>query len=148
MLRISVDCAIEAHKEECPQPLISRVGIQLCGAGPKTPNPGLNRTSACAVKGAEPQWVQIPPTAPRCVQTARHGRTVSDLRRTGNVSGWHWDKWTYKRKRNGERCVVSSRTAEWYQKHGESHVTGRPATESGRGRQPAKAVGKREEGSE
>jgi hypothetical protein len=88
------------------------------------------------------------PTAPRCLQTARYGRTVSDLRRTGNVSGWHLNKRTYKRKRNGERSVDSSRTAEWYQKHGESYVTGRPATELGRGRQPAKAVGKREEGSE
>ena len=73
---------------------------------------------------------------------------MHDLRRTGSVSGWHWSKRTYKRERNGERCVASSRTAEWYLKRGESHVTGQPATEVGRGRQPAKAVGKREEGSE
>jgi hypothetical protein len=79
---------------------------------------------------------------------ARYGRTARDLRRTGSVSGWHWSKQTYKRERNGERSAVSSRTAEKYQKRGESHVTGQPATEVGRGRQPAKAVGKREEGSE
>src|SRR5215472_3281058 len=39
-------------------------------------------------------------------------------------------------------AFASSRTAEQYQKHGESHVTGQPATELGRGRQPAKTVGK------
>ena len=88
------------------------------------------------------------PTAPRCLRTARYGRTVRDLRRTDSVSGWHRSKRTYKRERNGERCAVSRRTAEKYQKRGESHVTGQPATEMGRGRQPAKAVGKREEGSE
>src|SRR6266849_7702302 len=84
------------------------------------------------------------PTAPRCLRTARYGRTVCDLRRTDRVSGWHRSKRAYKRERNGERCAVSSRTAEKYQKHGESHVTGQPATEVGRGRQSAKAVGKRE----
>jgi len=73
---------------------------------------------------------------------------MRDLRRTGIVSGWHRSKQTYKRERNGEQCVASSRTAEQYLKHGESHVTGQPAAEVGRGRQPAKAVGKREEGSE
>jgi len=26
---------------------------------------------------------------------------------------WHRSKWTYKRKRSGERRSVSSRTAEW-----------------------------------
>src|SRR6202163_4362418 len=88
------------------------------------------------------------PTAPRCLRSARYGRTMRDLRRTDRVSGWHRSKRTYKRERNGERCAVSSRTAEKYQKRGESHVTGQPATEMGRGRQPAKAVGKREEGSE
>jgi len=66
------------------------------------------------------------PAAPRCLRTARYGRTVRDLRRTGRVSGWHRSKRTYKRERNGERCTVSSRTAEKYQKHGESHVTGYP----------------------
>ena len=42
---------------------------------------------------------------------------------------WHRSKWTYKRKRSGERRSVSSRTAEWYLKRGESRVTGKPATE-------------------
>ena len=59
------------------------------------------------------------PTAPRCLRTAGYGRTVRDLRRTDSVSGWHRSKRTYKRERNGERCVVSSRTAEKYQKRGE-----------------------------
>jgi hypothetical protein len=49
---------------------------------------------------------------------------VRDLRRTDGVSGWHRSKRTYKRERNGERCAVRSRTAEKYQKRGESHVTG------------------------
>src|SRR6266516_7272099 len=84
------------------------------------------------------------PTAPRCLRTARYGRTRRDLRRTGRVSGWHRSKRTYKRERNGERCAVSSRTAEKYQKRGESHVTGQPATEMGRGRQPTKMAGKKE----
>jgi hypothetical protein len=57
------------------------------------------------------------PAAPRCLRTARYGRTMRDLRRTGRVSGWHWSKRTYKRKRNGERRSVSSRTASWYLKH-------------------------------
>jgi hypothetical protein len=73
---------------------------------------------------------------------------MRDLRRTGSVSGWHRSKRTYKRERNGEQGAASSRTAEWYLKRGESHVTGQPATEVGRGRQPTKAVGEREEGSE
>ncbi len=73
---------------------------------------------------------------------------MRDLRRTGKVSVWQRSKQTYKRERNGERCHASSRTAEQYLKHGESQATGQPATELGRGRQPAKTVGKREEGSE
>src|ERR1019366_2335898 len=36
------------------------------------------------------------PTAPRCLRTARYGRTARDLRRTGRVSGWHRSKQTYK----------------------------------------------------
>ncbi len=88
------------------------------------------------------------PTAPRCLRTARYGRTVRDLGRTGRVSGRHRSKRTYKRERNGERCTVSSRTAEKYQKHGESHVTGQPATEMGRGRQPTKMAGRRKKTSE
>src|SRR6266571_4042060 len=46
------------------------------------------------------------PTAPRCLRTARYGRTRRDLRRTGRVSGWHRSKRTYKRERNGERYAV------------------------------------------
>src|SRR5436309_5995878 len=52
------------------------------------------------------------PTAPRCLRTARYRRTRRDLRRTGRVPEWHWGKRTYKRKQNGERCFVSSRTAK------------------------------------
>jgi hypothetical protein len=70
---------------------------------------------------------------------------MRDLRRTGRVSGWHWSKQTYKRERSGERRSVSSRTAERYLKRGESHATEQSAAEVGRGRQPAKAVGKKEE---
>src|SRR5437867_9419857 len=63
------------------------------------------------------------PTAPRCLRTARYGRTRRDLRRTGRVSGWHRSKRTYKRKRSGERRSASSRTAEQYLKRDESRVT-------------------------
>src|ERR1700726_3254985 len=51
------------------------------------------------------------PTAPRCLRTARYGRTVRDLRRTGRVSGRHRSQRTYKQKRSGERSPVSRRTA-------------------------------------
>jgi hypothetical protein len=51
------------------------------------------------------------PTAPRCLRTARYGRVMRDLRRTGRVSGWHRSKQTYKRERSGERRSVSRRTA-------------------------------------
>jgi hypothetical protein len=91
------------------------------------------------------EGVLIHPPRPRCLWMARYGRTARDLRRTGQVSGWHRSKQTYKRKRSGERGLVSRRTAEWYLKRGESHVTGQPATELGRGRQPAKMVRKRKE---
>ena len=53
------------------------------------------------------------PPAPRCLRTARYGRTMRDLRRTGKVSGWHRGKQTYKHKRSGEPSLVSSRTASW-----------------------------------
>src|SRR5215472_5818090 len=52
------------------------------------------------------------PTAPRCLRTARYGRTTRDLKRAGRVSGWLRSKRTYKRKRNGEPVSVSSRPAE------------------------------------
>src|SRR6266702_4579931 len=77
----------------------------------------------------------------------RHG-TEEQCVTSDSVSGWHRSKRTYKRERNGERCAVSSRTAEKYQKRGESHVTGQPATEMGRGRQPTKMAGKKEKTSE
>src|ERR1700680_604132 len=51
------------------------------------------------------------PTAPRCLQMARYGRVMRDLRRTGRVPGWHRGKQTYKRERGGERRSVSRRTA-------------------------------------
>jgi len=53
-----------------------------------------------------------PPTVPRCLRTARYGRSGRDPRRTPMVSGWRWDKGPYKRKRSGKRCHVSSRTTE------------------------------------
>src|ERR1700719_1627974 len=52
------------------------------------------------------------PTAPRCLRSARYGRTMRDLRRTDKVSGWFRSKQAYKRKRKGERSLVSSRTVE------------------------------------
>jgi len=73
---------------------------------------------------------------------------MRDLRRTGRVSAWQRSEQTYKRERNGERRHASSRMAEQYLMHGESHVTGQPATELGRGRQPAKTVGMKGNGSE
>jgi len=85
------------------------------------------------------------PTAPRCLRTARYGRTRRDLRRTDRVSGWHRSKQTYKRERSGERCSGSSRTAESYLKRGESHVTEQSVTRVGQGRQPAKMVRKEKE---
>lgn len=57
------------------------------------------------------------PAAPRCLRTARYGRTMRDLRRTDGVTGWHRSEQTYKRERNGEQSSVSSRTASWYLKH-------------------------------
>src|SRR5258706_14874495 len=52
------------------------------------------------------------PTAPRCLRTARYGRTACDLRRAGRVCGWRRGKRAYKRERSGERCSASSRTVE------------------------------------
>ncbi|SRR6266705_5326895 len=76
--------------------------------------------------------------------TEEQGVTSGELAGSPGGTG----KRTYKRERNGERYAVSSRTAEKYQKRGENHVTGQPATEMGRGRQPAKMAGKREKTSE
>src|ERR1700756_1021553 len=110
--------------------------------------PKMNRSAKGGARSSLQYWRRRrshSPTAPRCLRTARYGRTARDLRRTGRVSGWHRSKQTYKRKRSGERGLASSRTAEWYLKRGESHVTGKPATELGRGRQPAKMVRTRKE---
>src|ERR1700694_1128549 len=88
------------------------------------------------------EGVLIHPPTPRCLRTARYGRTARDLRRTGRVSGWHRSKQTYKRKRSGKRASVSSRTAEYYLKRGESHVTELSATEWVGEGQPAKMSGR------
>jgi hypothetical protein len=53
-----------------------------------------------------------PPTAPRCLRTARYGRSERDPRRTPRILGWHRGKRPYKRKRNGKRSPGSRRTAE------------------------------------
>ena len=74
------------------------------------------------------------PTVPRCLRMARHGRTMRDLGRTDRVSGWHRSKRTYKRKRSGERCSVSSRTAERYLKLGKSRATVETAIRVGLGK--------------
>ena len=77
------------------------------------------------------------PTAPRCLRTARYGRTMRDLRRTGRVFGWHWSKQTDKRKRNGEQRSASSRTASQYLKHSQKlcnrAIGGRSGSEKGAG---------------
>jgi hypothetical protein len=39
-----------------------------------------------------------PPTAPRCLRTARYGRSGRDPRRTSRVLGWHRGKRLHKRK--------------------------------------------------
>jgi len=39
-----------------------------------------------------------PPIVPRCVRTARYGRSMRDPRRTCHVPGWQQDKQPYKRK--------------------------------------------------
>src|SRR5216684_6372539 len=76
----------------------------------------------------------------------RHG-TEEQCVTSGGLTespGWHRSKQAYKRKRNGERSSVSSRTAAKYLKRGESHVTAQAATRVSRGRRPAKAGGKRQ----
>ena len=37
-----------------------------------------------------------PPVGPRCVRTARYGRSGRDPRRARRVSGWHWENGPYK----------------------------------------------------
>jgi hypothetical protein len=60
----------------------------------------VERGRACTM---EAKAFLIRSTKPRCLRTARYGRTTRDLRRTGEVRGWHRDKRAYKRKRRGER---------------------------------------------
>ena len=85
------------------------------------------------------------PAAPRCLRTARYGRTMRDLRRTDGVFGRHWSKQTYKRERNGEQSSVSSRTASWYLKHSQKlcHrvIGGRSGSEKGAGEGGWEATG-------
>ncbi len=85
-----------------------------------------------------------PPHQGDCGRHGTEGQRVTSGELIESL-GWYPGKRTYKRKRNGERCSVSSRTAAKYLKRGESHVTGQPATEVGRGRRPAKAGGTRRE---
>jgi hypothetical protein len=82
--------------------------------------PKMNRSAKGGTRSSlqyRGEGVTHSPTAPRCLRTARYGRTMRDLRRTGGVPGWHQGKQTYKRERNGERSSVSSRTASWYLRH-------------------------------
>src|SRR5215469_122076 len=52
------------------------------------------------------------PTAPRCLRTARYGRSERDPRRSPRILGWHRGKGPYKRKRRGKRRPGRRRTAE------------------------------------
>src|ERR1700691_241843 len=99
----------------CP----SRDGIRRAGGEV----PGRNRGGSPDDEPVGQRWGKVEPaiwrrrrshspTAPRCLRTAQYGRTARDLRRTGRVSGWLRSKQTYKRKRKGERSLVSSRTVE------------------------------------
>jgi hypothetical protein len=75
----------------------------------------------------------------------RHG-TEEQCVTSGGLAespGGNRRKRTYKHKRKGEQGSVSSRTAAKYHKRGENRVTASAVTRMGRGRQPAKMVGKR-----
>jgi hypothetical protein len=88
------------------------------------------------------------PTAPRCLRAARYGRTVRDLRRLTVSPGGTGVSGPISESEMASDALSVVRTAEKYQKRGESHVTGQLATEMGRGRQPAKMAGRREKSSE
>ena len=85
------------------------------------------------------------PAAPRCLRTARYGRAGRDLRRTGEVPGGTGISELISASEvvseaapvDGRLCSTTSA--------GKSRVTGQPAAEVGRGRQPAKTVGKEQE---
>jgi hypothetical protein len=126
-----------------PKGMRRSTGPQSMGATPK-----MNRSAKGGARSSlhyEGEGVLIHP--PHQGVCGRHGTEERRVTSGGTdrVSGWHRSKQTYKRKRSGERCSVSSRTAEQYLKHGESHATGQPATESGRGRQSVKTVRKKRE---
>src|ERR1700751_3031190 len=103
--------------------------------------------SAKGVERSSPQYggegVTHSPTAPRCLRTARYGRTMRDLGRTGAVRGWHRDQRAYKRERKGERGGVSSRTAARHLKGGESRTTSGRQAKWLAGRQRTMRVGAR-----
>jgi hypothetical protein len=68
-------------------------------------HPKMNRSAKGGTRSSphyRGEGVLIHPTVPRCVRTARYGRTMRDLRRTDAIRGWHRDKQTYKRERNGK----------------------------------------------
>src|SRR6266498_4725628 len=58
------------------------------------------------------------PTAPRCLRTARYGRSGRDPTRTSRVLGWHRGKRPHKRKRNEKRCSGKRRKSH-HQEHGD-----------------------------
>src|SRR3954464_3915057 len=57
------------------------------------------------------------PTAPRCLRTARYGRTMRDLRRTGGVSGGTRVSGPISESETASNAPASSRTASQYLKH-------------------------------
>jgi len=92
------------------------------------------------------------PTAPRCVRTARYGRTARNLGRTGRVSGWHRRKRPYKHRAkwgvvlgqwSDSRIVPEARSTPR-----DSGARWPRATRVGRGRRLAKVVGAGRDGSE
>jgi hypothetical protein len=77
------------------------------------------------------------PTAPRCLRTARYGRTTRDLRRTGKSAGGTAVSDPISDKRKGKRCCASCRTARILpMKRSESCVTGMSGAELGKAMRP------------
>src|SRR5215831_17164741 len=92
-----------------PSAHVNRVGVRVvCFRGSMSHPAHPLSTLHCVPRGSsarlEAKWIATP-------FLARSGRTARNLRRTDRVSGWHQNKQTYKRKRNGERHSVSRRTA-------------------------------------
>jgi hypothetical protein len=73
---------------------------------------------------------------------------VRDLRRTDSVSGGTGVSGPISESEMASDALSVVGRLKKYQKRGESHVTGQPATEMGRGRQPTKMAGKKEKTSE